>query len=576
MRMGNTILEILSIIGSVGLFLFGMKLMSESLQRLAGNKLRDVLASVTSNTFKCVLVGAFVTLVIQSSTATTVMVVSFVNAGLMSLVQAIGVIMGANIGTTGTAWLISIGGFSVNLSQIALPLMAFSAPLLFLKSQHWKNIGDFIFGFALLFMGLGLLKDAMSGLQDNPEALEFLALFSNKGAWSILIFVLIGTIITIIVQSSSVTIALTIIMCNNGWIPFDCACAMVLGDNIGTTFPVNLAAMVANTEGRRAALAHFVFNILGVLWALLVFRWFIDITVYLMDAFGGNSPFEDPTATPIALSLYHSMFNVLNTLFLVWFVPQLARLVTRMLKQKQDSKVRLTHIEGGTISVSGISIIQAHNELVAYSNRSSRMFGFVRSLFKENNPEEFESIYERIVKYERISDSVESEIYNYLMQTTKYEVGSEVVKQAQIMLKVISDVEIMSDCNYKLAKIIKNKRDNDIWFNEDMRQKINEMFDMIDQAIMIMNVNVRKTTLETNTVPEEAYILENKINKMEDDLKNHFIFQIKDQDIRRNAIVVFAELISEAERLADAILQVSEDVLNIEPHTKPELSNVNA
>lgn len=569
----NTISQILTIIGSLGLFLFGMKLMSESLQKVAGNRLRDVLASMTSNTLKCVLVGSFVTLVIQSSTATTVMVVSFVNAGLLTLTQAIGVIMGANIGTTGTAWLISIGAFSVNLSQVVLPLMAFCAPLLFVKNTKWKTIGDFIFGFALLFMGLGLLKDSMAGLQNNPAALEFLADFSDKGALSIFIFVTVGAVVTLIVQSSSVTIALTIIMCNNGWIPFDCACAMVLGDNIGTTFTANLAAMIANTEARRAAMGHLVFNVIGVTWALIFFPWFLKLTIGVVEFFGSNSPMEDPQATPIALSLYHSTFNILNTLLLVWFVPQIARLVTKIIKQKEDSKTRLTHIEGGTISVSGISIIQAHGELVAYSNRASKMFGFVRSLFQEKNQEEFDRIYERIEKYETISDKVESEIYNYLMQTTQDEVGSEVVKQAQIMLKVISDIETMSDCNYKLAQMIRNKRNNNIFFTEDMRDKINGMFDLIDQAIMLMNANIRNAFDENQRIPEEVYLLENKINQMEEVLKNSYIFEIQDKDVKRNAIVVFAELISEAERLADAIEKISEDILNIAPHSKPVLAN---
>ncbi|MCD8186790.1 MAG: Na/Pi cotransporter family protein [Rikenellaceae bacterium] len=572
--MGNTLIQILIIVGSLGLFLFGMKLMSESLQKIAGNKLRDILASMTSNAFKCVVVGAFVTLVIQSSTATTVMVVSFVNAGLLSLVQAIGVIMGANIGTTGTAWLISIGAFSIDLSRIALPLTAFAAPLLFVKSQRWKNFGDFLFGFTLLFMGLGLLKSSINGLQDNPATLEFLTLFSTQGKWSILIFVLVGALITLIVQSSSVTMALTIIMCNNGWIPFECACAMVLGDNIGTTFTANLAAMVANTEARRAALAHLVFNLIGLVWALLVFRPFVQAAVRVMEFFGSASPLTDSHATPMALSLFHSMFNLLNTILLVAFIPQIARLVTRLIRQKEDSGTRLAYIEGGTISVSGISIIQAHGELEAYSRRTSKMFGFVRALFREEDPEEFQQTYQRIARYERISDRLESEIYNYLTQTTQDEVGSEVVKQVQMMLKVISDIEAMADCNYKLAKIIRYRRDNAIAFTEGMQEKIEGLFDLIDRAILLMNNNIQNAfTMEYPTMPEEVYLLEERINAMEEELKNRYIFEVGDHKPQRSAIVVFAELISETERLADTIEQVSRDVLNIAPHTKPALSH---
>lgn len=567
--MGNTIFQTLTIIGSLGLFLFGMKLMSESLQKIAGNKLRDILAAMTSTTFKRILVGTFITSVIQSSSATTVMIISFVNAGLLTLVQAIGLIMGANIGTTATAWLISLGAFEIDLGTAAIPLIAVGFPLMFFKSSRVKSVGEFIIGFALLFLGLGLLKDSMSGLQNDPSVLSFLASFSDSGFLSVILFVLIGTVLTIIIQSSSATIALTIIMCNNGWIPFDCAAAMVLGENIGTTITANLASFVANTEARRAARAHLIFNVIGVIWMLAIFPLFIKLIVLIIESFGGSSPITEPNTRPIALALFHSLFNIVNTCILVWFTPQIAKLATRMVKQHEEPKSRLTHIEAGILSTSELSIIQAYKELTTYSKRSSRMFGFVRNLFKETNNEEFEKTYQRIEKYENISDSLEVEIYNYLTKTTQDDMGGEAVKQVQIMFKVISDIEIMSDCNYKLAKVIKYKRDHNIWFNQELRDKVNDMFDLIDKAIMVMNTNIGNAFDETQSM-RDVYVLEKQINKMEGDLKEKYLYQIDDKELKHIAIVIFAELISETERLADAIEKISEDILNIVPHTKPQ------
>ncbi len=568
--MDSTIFQALTIIGSLGLFLFGMKLMSEALQRVAGNRLRDILAAMTSTTFKRILVGTFITTVIQSSSATTVMIISFVNAGLLTLVQSIGLIMGANIGTTATAWLISLFGFTIDLGQLSVPLIAFGFPMMFFKSNRVRSIGEFIIGFSLLFLGLGMLKNAMSGLQEDPSVLHFLANFSDMGAWSVLLFVVIGTILTIIIQSSSATMALTIIMCNNGWITFDCAAAMVLGENIGTTVTANLASYVANTEAKRAARAHLIFNLIGVVWMLAIFPLFIKLIVYIIEAFGGSSPITDPHSRPVALALFHTLFNVFNTAVLVWFTPQIARLSTRMVKQKEDPKSRLAHLEGGLLSTSELSIIQAYKELSNYSKRSSRMFGFVRDLFRETNGEQFEKTYERIVKYENISDRLEVEIYNYLTQTSQDDLGVGGIRHVQIMFKVISDIEVMSDCNYKIAKIIKYKRDNNIWFNQELRDKVNEMFDMIDKAIAVMNNNMASVFSEKEGL-KEAYVLEQKINKMETDFKRKYLYEMEDRELKYIAAVIFSEIISETERLADAVEQISEDILNIVPHTKPEL-----
>ncbi len=570
--MTENIIQALTIIGSLGLFLFGMKLMSETLQKIAGNKLREILAAMTSTTLKRILVGMMITTVIQSSSATTVMIISFVNAGLLNLVQSIGLIMGANIGTTATAWLISLGAFEIDLSAAAIPLIAVGCPLLFFKGNRIKSVGEFIIGFSLLFMGLGLLKESMSGLQQDPALLSFLSRFSHNGYLSVLFFVLIGTVLTIIIQSSSATMALTIIMCNNGWIPFDCAAAMVLGENIGTTVTANLASFVANAEAQRAARAHLVFNILGVIWMLLVFYWFLDLIAYIVELFGGQSPFTHPNSRPVALALFHTLFNVTNTLVLVWFTPQIAKLVTRMVRQKKQPENRLTVIEAGMVSTPGLSLIQVHSELVGFSKRASKMFGFVRNLFRETNQKEFDKTYQRIERYETLSDTIEVEIYNYLNKTSQSEIGSEAIRQVQTMFKLISDIESIADCNFKLARLIKFKRDHKIWFTQDLRDKVNEMFDMVDKAIVMMNNNMASAFSESESFTE-VYLLEKKINRMEQDIKEKYLFNLDDKELPHGAIVIFAELISETERLADAIEKVSRDVLQIVPHTKPHGSH---
>lgn len=567
--MGNTILQALTIIGSLGLFLFGMKLMSESLQKVAGNKLRDILAAMTSTTFKRILVGTFITAVIQSSSATTVMIISFVNAGLLSLTQSIGLIMGANIGTTTTAWLISLFGFKVDLGMIALPLIAFGLPMMFSKGSRTKAIGEFIIGFSILFMGLNLLKEAMSGLQEDPSVLSFLANFSDNGYWSVLLFVLIGTILTIVIQSSSATMALTIIMCNNGWISFDCACAMVLGENIGTTITANLAAVVANADAQRAARAHLIFNIVGVLWMLAIFPWFLKLIVYITELFGGDNPMVYPHARPVALALYHTLFNVVNTLILVWFTPQIAKLSSKLVRQKTDPKSRLTHMDSGMMSTNEISIIQAYKELEVYSKRSAKMFGFVRNLFKETNHEEFDRIYQRIEKYENISDSIESEIYAYLTQSTQDDMSGEGIRRIQTVFKVISDIEAMSDRNYKLAKIIKNKRDMGVWFNQEFRNHVNDLFDLVDRAITVMSKNIAAAMGNGQESITEVYAIESQINTLEIELRDRYVYNVDERDFKYISGVIFAEIISETERLADSVKKVSRDILNIMPHTKP-------
>ena len=436
--MSYTFYDFLVLVGSLGLFLYGMKLMSEGLQKIAGDKLRAVLSAMTSNRFVGMLTGLLITTVIQSSSATTVMVVSFVNAGLLSLVQSVSVIMGANIGTTVTAWIISLLGFKVSMSVLALPIIAFSIPFIFSSHNKRKSFGEFLLGFSILFMGLEYLKNSVPDIQSNPEILAFLTQYTNYGFGSVLIFVLIGTLLTVVVQSSSATVAITLVMCAKGWIPYELAVAMVLGENIGTTITANIAAIPANVSAKRAALSHLFFNVFGVIWVLCLFYPFTSMIKYIVTEFGPGDPtqlmaftssidpqlltaFDDPKAvlspeqlalkeqyisyqvsTSYAISLFHTLFNVCNTCIMIWFVNLLAKIVTKCIPQSsKDEEFRLRYISTGMLSTSELSIVQASKEINLYAERSVRMFGIVKQLYDEPDNEQFEKTFKRIEKWLR-------------------------------------------------------------------------------------------------------------------------------------------------------------------------------
>jgi phosphate:Na+ symporter len=388
--MGYGFIDFLTLLGSLGIFLYGMKLMSEALQKVAGNGMREILSKMTSNRIKGVFTGFLITAIIQSSSATTVMMVSFVNAGLLSLTQSIGIIMGANIGTTVTAWLISILGFKVKLSAFALPLIGIALPLLFSKINKRKYVGEIIIGFALLFMGLGFLKEAVPDINSNPEILSFLSGYTEMGYWSYFLFLGIGTLLTIIIQSSSATMALTLVMCTNGWISFDIAAAMVLGENIGTAVTANIAAAVANVSAKRSARAHLIFNVLGVTWVLLIFPFFIQGISWFISLIGGTNPNESVAGIPIALSIFHTTFNILNTIIFFGFAMLIVKIVTKLVPQKDDGEeFRLAFIDTGVLSTSELSIHQAKKEIIVFAERTHKMFDYVKILFEENNDKKF-------------------------------------------------------------------------------------------------------------------------------------------------------------------------------------------
>jgi len=556
--MNYSLFDFLKLAGSLGMFLYGMKIMSEALQRVAGAKLRSVLSAMTANRVLGVFTGFLVTTVIQSSSATTVMVVSFVNAGLITLVESIGVIMGANIGTTVTGWVISILGFKLSISQYVLPLIGIGLPMVFSKSTRRRSFGEIMIGFALLFLGLDFLKSSMPSIDKNPEILAFLQNYTNLGFGSVLIFLVVGTVLTFIIQSSSATMALTFVMVNEGWIPFELAAAMVLGENIGTTITANIAASVGNLSAKRAALVHLLFNLAGVVWMLLIFKSFTGIIDRVITNLNGDSPASNPAVVPIALSLFHSAFNVINTFIFIWFVPQLRNLVVHVLPQKQseEEEFRLQYITAGLMSTPELSLLQARRETQFFAKHTIKMFGFVQKLLRESNDKKFNKLFAKIQKYESISDDVEVEIANYLSEVAQGKLSDFGRRRMQSMLKLVSDLESIGDSNFNLARTINRMHDNKIILPEEVIQKVELMFSMVQEALEMMKENLEKDEKQVSLL--KAREIENEINNYRNQLKAEHLEYLRNGVYNYEAGIIFNDLFSESEKLADYVINVSE------------------
>lgn len=593
--------DLLTLLGSLALFLYGMKIMSDGLQKLAGNKLRGILASMTKNRAMGVLTGIVITALIQSSSATTVMVVSFVNAGLISLVQSIGVIMGANLGTTLTAWMIAFFGFgNFSIGALAIPLMGIAIPLIFSSKSKNKSIGEFVFGFAFLFMGLDYLKNSMPDLQNNPEALSFLQNFAGNGFSSVLFFFFVGAILTVIVQSSSATVALTVIIASKGWIDFPSAAAMVLGENLGTTITTNLAAIPANVSAKRAAFSHLLFNIFGVLWMLLVFKYFVLMIEGIVTNFSSvnladmpqfiNSlspeiyqAITDPkievgaeskalqqqylsyqAATSYGLALYHTLFNVANLFIMVWFVKFYEKLCLIVIRPKKgeavDEEFVLKYIGSGMSVSAELSILQAEKEIELYAMRAHRMFGFVRQMTNmENNNKEFIKLYERTEKYEDICDRMEIEIGNYLGKVTEGRLSNESKEHVRNILRVVTEIESIADSSSNIARHLKRKAELDIKFNEMMLDNINEMFDLTELAFERMQERIKARSAS----PRELIIsqnIEKQINERRAHYKNQNIENVNQSLYSYQEGVLYMDIITECEKMGDYIINVVEAI----------------
>ncbi len=550
--MDYSFFDLLRLIGSLALFLYGMKIMSEGLQKFAGDSLRKILTAMTTNRVTGVLTGVLITALIQSSSATTVMVVSFVNAGLLTLTQSIGVIMGANIGTTVTAWIISALGFKVDISAFALPLLAFAIPLFFSGKSSRKSVGEFIFGFSFLFMGLANLKNNAPDLSANPDMLAFVQNYTDMGFFSILLFLFIGAILTMIVQASAATMAITLIMCANGWIDYHLGIALVLGENIGTTITANLAALTANTQARRAALAHLMFNLFGVAWVLIVFypftgavSWFVTHVMKITDP---------AVAVSFKLAAFHTAFNISNTFIMIWFVNVIEKTVCGIIRTKQeDEEYRLSYITGGMLSTAELSILQAQKEITLFAERTTKMFGMVKELLYEKDENNFLKTYSRVEKYENISDRMEIEIANYLTQVAEGRLSSEGKEEIRVLLRAVSEIESIADSCNNLARSIKRRNEFKSVFTEEQNNHIDQMFKLVSSALDRMNAIMHKSDLNPNDI-NESYNIENEINNYRNQLKARNIEDINNKLYQYQDGVYYMDMVSESEKLGDYVI----------------------
>ncbi len=557
--MEYTFLDFVSLLGALGFFIYGMKVMSEGIQKVAGSKMRKILGAMTSNRFKGVFTGFLLTALVQSSSATTVMVVSFVNAGLLNLVESIGVIMGANIGTTVTAWIISLIGFKVKISAYALPIIAIGAPLLFVSKSKPRAWGEVFIGFALLFMGLAALKGAVPDLKSNPEILSFLQHYADMGYLSIIMFVAIGTLVTVVVQSSSAAMAVTLVMANQGWIPFELAAAMVLGENIGTTITANLAALIANVHAKRAARAHFIFNIGGVVWMLIVFIPFLKGINAYMEATMGSSPFAQATAIPIGLSIFHTLFNIINTTMMVWFVPQIARLVTKMVPSKgDDDEFHLEFIGMNIMPTPEISILEARKEVAKFAKITTRMSEFTHVLIAKKQHKSRQKMMDKMKHYEEITDRMEVEIATFLAKVSEGNISEESSFKIRALLSINNDLERIGDIFYQISLTIERQLESAQWFSEEQITNLLKIYTLLDEALNIMRHNLNNDYSKVTI--DAALNKEREINALRNELRRDYLKRVEKGEYHVKDAIHYIELINACEKVGDHVINVSEAV----------------
>ena len=576
-------LQIFTLLGALGMFLYGMNLMSSGLQKAAGNKLRNFLSAMTSNPFKGVLTGLGITSVIQSSSATTVMVVSFVNAGLLTLAQAISVIMGANIGTTVTAWLVSWLGFKADISILAVPLMALGFIFSISKKDQRRNISELIVGFSLLFLGLSLMKNSVPDLSSNPEVLSFIQGWQGHGFGSVIIFLVFGTVLTLVLQSSSATMALTLIMLNMGWIRFDMACAMVLGENIGTTITANIAAAVGNPSAKRAALAHTVFNLFGVIWALILFPHFLkliglitsaifsipdpaaaDFTVIVEKAADGTVlQSETQTSALYGLAMLHTLFNTINTFILIWFIPLIEKIVCFVIKgsqNKEENAFRLKYIEAGPLATPELATEQAFSEIIHFAQISKNGLGYARAAINEADPDKFEELRGKLVKYEEISDRIEYEIATFLNAVSAEEISEKTSIMIKAMYKIIGELESLGDSGESISRILSRKNIHKKIFDAESVKKLNAMVDLIDSTYDVMIENMKLAFDGKLTEIANAYAAEDRINNLRNNLRDEEIESIENERKNYQTSVYYMDIVSELEKMGDFMINISQSL----------------
>ena len=570
------VLQLFTLFGALGMFLYGMNLMSSGLQKAAGEKLRGFLSAMTSNPFKGVMTGLGITSIIQSSSATTVMVVSFVNAGLLTLTQAIGVIMGANIGTTVTAWMVSWLGFKADISILAVPLMLFGFLFSNSKKNSRKNIGELIIGFSLLFLGLSFMKESVPDLRQTPEVLEFVTSWAAHGFGSVLLFLVFGTVLTLILQSSSATMAITLIMLSMGWIPFDMACAMVLGENIGTTITANIAASVGNTEAKRAAMSHTIFNVFGVVWALILFRPFLNIVGYIIETLFGlpnpaaegftvtDSSSPEGTAALYGLSMIHTLFNTINTLVLVWFTKLIAKavcLIIRAPKNQEKEVFKLKYISAGPLATPELSVEQAFNEIIHFAQVSKNGAVYAKEAVNEADTDKFEALRGKLVKYEEISDRIEYEIATFLNGVSAEEISESTSVKVKAMYKIVGELESLGDSGETISRILSRKNIHNKKFDAEAITNLNTMADAVIAAYDVMIENLiaaHRGELQDIT---NAYNAEERLNTLRNNFRDAVIEDIDSGSKNYQTSVYYMDIINEYERMGDFMINVSQDLM---------------
>ena len=576
----TTILNVLSVLGGLAMFLYGMALMSEGLQKSAGDRLRAFMAKMTSNAFKRVLTGTVVTCLVQSSSATTIMVVSFVNAGLLTLGNAIGVIMGANIGTTLTAWITSLG-FSVNIALFAVPMMAFGFILHSSKKASLKNVGQFLMGFAVMYVGLTFMKDCSNEIlgQYQTGMMNFFGSINGFGFGSIILFLIAGAVLTIVLQASSATMAITMLLAASGLIDFKLAVAMVLGENIGTTITANIAAAVANTSAKRAARAHTIFNIIGVIWVLAVFGPIVKLICVIMEGLDFYNPMaasahlaaiatgaESADVEMVemyknsllyGIAMLHTLFNVTNTLVLIWFTPLIEKAVVWLVKEpKGETEVyRLKYISGGPLHTAELSLQEAKLELIHFAEICRNGFGYVREAINEQDPQKFDELNDKLIKYEEITDRIEYEIATYLNEVSKNEISVEASEQVKAMYKMIGEMESLGDSGEAIGRILKRKNVHSKVFDKTILDRLNKMMDLVLKAYDVMIENLKKEHLKDNVNAENC---EYNINACRNHLREEHIVNIESDSYNYLTGVYYMDVLAELEKVGDFLINISQ------------------
>lgn len=601
--MNYSILDFLGLLGAVGLFLYGMKVMSEGLQKAAGDRLRNILSAMTRNRFTGTVTGFFITALIQSSSASTVMVVSFVNAGLMTLAQSMAVIMGANVGTTFTAWIIALFGFKVDISAFALPLIGLAVPLLFSKKSKTKSIGEFTIGFAFLFMGLDMISKYVPDLQSNPEMFAFLQRYASMGFGSVLIFCLVGVVVTMIIQSSAAMFAITLIMCSKGWITFDLACALVLGSNIGTTVTPLLASMSGNVAAKRTAMGHLLFNLLGTLWTLAVFFPFVDLNSWITEEIGQGDPAglynyvsnlqaTDPgmynqvmaaglptddgvvlhhrsviaqmqVSVSFGLSIFHTVFNLINLSIMIWLTNVYVKIVEILVPAKHsgDDEFQLKFISAGILSASELNISQAEKEMHVFAERVGRMLPMARDLVHTKaGSDDFNRTYSRLEKYEEISDRMELEIANYLNRCAEGRLSNESKRRLTAMLSIDSEIESIADAMLGVGKILLRKQESGVHFNDEIYSNIDLMFGYVEKSVggMLKVLSNLENVDEHDIIA--CYNREREINNLRNQLRTANVANINGRHYEYQSGIYYMDIISTLEKAGDYIINVIDTI----------------